>query len=156
MSTEADYHEIVVTDAMWAQAETIARSRKWAPDKKVLRPRHSSRGTKEEVVVGELALEKWATEHGVKLDETIARTTDYGDLKIKPGHKPDHRHCCLIRAAKNPGQDTVWKFTGWCWGHEAPDLADPDESLPYPAHPIEPGLQKTPDELVEDLRGDRG
>jgi hypothetical protein len=154
MSSETDYHEIVVSDEMWAQAEAIAKRRRWAPHRRVLSPRHSSGGTKEEVVVGELALKKWAREHGVKLNKAIGRVTDYGDLKVRPGHKPSHRHACLIRAAKNPGYDTVWRFTGWRWGHEAPGLVELDEDLPEPAYAIPPEMQKTPDQLIEELRSD--
>lgn len=148
-----DFHRITVSDADWAWAADEAPRRRWMPDRPDLRPRHSQRGTKEEILVGERVLKRWASEHGVRLDRRcVRRVTDYGDLLIAPGYRAADRHISIIRAAKQPGAQTVWSLTGWCWGHEANERGELDEHLPRPAFVISPAQQRTMAELVEELR----
>ncbi|HXW59441.1 MAG TPA: hypothetical protein VEJ23_08185 [Solirubrobacteraceae bacterium] len=154
MST--DYVRIRVSDADWSWAKDEALRRRWQPDRPDLRPRHTPPGAKEEVLVGERVLERWLAEQGVRADRRIVRrVTDYGDLLVPPDYRPHDRHVSMIRAAKRPGHETIWGITGWIWGREAAERGALDETLPRPAYVVPPPAQRTPAELLADLRGAR-
>lgn len=145
-------HTVTVTDADWDWAADEALRRRWQPDRPDLRPRRSQRGTKEEVLVGERVLKRWAASHEVRLDRVVRRVTDYGDLLVPPGYRPQDRHVSLIRAVKRVGAETIWTLTGWAWGWEAAERGTLDENLPRPAYVIPPSRQRSMDELVAQLR----
>jgi hypothetical protein len=150
-------HTVTVTDADWDWAADEALSRRWQPDRADLRPRRSQRGTKEEVLVGERVIKRWAAEHDLRLDRRVLRrVTDYGDLLIPPGYRPQDRHVSLIRAVKRVGAETIWTLTGWAWGWEAAERGTLDENLPRPAYVIPPSRQRSMDDLITDLRNPAG
>jgi hypothetical protein len=152
----ATFHLVTVTDDDWAWAADEASRRRWQPDRPDLRPRRSQHGTKEEILVGERVLKRWAASNAVQLDRrSLRRVSDYGDLLIAPGYRPEDRHVSVIRAVRRPGAETTWTLTGWCWGHEAAERGTLNENLPRPAYVIPPRHQRPMDDLVEDLRDDR-
>lgn len=157
MSRRSDFHEIPVYDADWETAKRLVDEapNTFGPDDPKLRPGHSSRGKKEAREVAKIALERWATEHGVTLDGRCkARAYDYGNTPLVPvddvQHGPDVRHCHLERAAKRVGHTTTWIFTGWRPARDAPQLTKLRKDLH--AYPVPVSKLHTPAELVADLR----
>lgn len=154
MSAKADYHRITATDADWSQAAESERTTPKAPDDKRLRGEHTSPGQMQRYLVGGIVLDRWADEHAVELDDTVAKATDWGDLLIPQDQldkRPHSRFAHLHAPAKKIGHSTIWLFIGWVWAREVIELGVPMD-LPKKPRRVRIADLHTPDELAAELR----
>jgi len=164
MSTEADWHEIVVTDADWTEAE--ARAYKGPGDDPAMRPEHSKHGERERDEVAKIALRRWGTDRGfetpgdIEAKEAPLEPWDHKPRNLLvPPHRlvenPSGRFCLLLSPPnlRNVAGGTIWFFAGWINSEEVEAMTLLEKpKLPATAWLVPRAKLKTPALLEAELR----
>jgi hypothetical protein len=163
MITEDGYHAVVVRNGDWEQVKREARRHRWAPDRRRLRPAHSSAGQKERWLLGGLVLDRWAEEHGVSpLPENIvAKETDLhgagnllvpeDDLEELLATDPSARIVLLLAPPKQVGHDTTWFVARWIRASEVEAAGTHRPDLDKRPWLVRQSAMHKPDDLIAEL-----